>query len=106
MHAHNSHNYRPSCSDFFKSSAAEESGTRRSRGSGRRDDSVHSATRGARLPNSSEVTPNARVRAPPKKEPAKLPPLRMDISVANSVASTPCHRRNRRDKSHDRESAV
>ena len=36
------------------------------------------------------VTPKAAVRPDPSAEPAKEPPFRMDISVANSVASTPC----------------
>ena len=35
------------------------------------------------------VTPNAAVSPDPRAEPAKDPPLRMDIRVANSVASTP-----------------
>lgn len=36
------------------------------------------------------VTPNTAVSPDPRAEPAKEPPLRMDISVANNVASTPC----------------
>lgn len=35
------------------------------------------------------VTPKAAVRPDPSAEPAKDPPFRMDISVANRVASTP-----------------
>ncbi len=36
------------------------------------------------------VTPNAAVSPEPSAEPTKAPPFRMDMSVANSVASTPC----------------
>ncbi len=49
------------------------------------------AMRGASSVNFVAVTPKAAVSPEPSAEPAKDPPFRMDISVANSVASTPCH---------------
>ena len=50
------------------------------------------ATRGASRVKLLAVTPNTAVSPDPRAEPAKDPPLRMDIRVANSVASTPCNR--------------
>ncbi len=49
------------------------------------------ATRGASSVKFVAVTPKAAVSPDPKAEPAKDPPFRIDINVANKVASTPCH---------------
>lgn len=45
--------------------------------------------RGASRVKLVAVTPKAAVSPDPSAEPAKEPPFKMDISVANSVASTP-----------------
>jgi len=61
-----------------------------SKGNGNNEDSVHTVTSGARLVKSSDVTPNDFVSRAPNVDPAKAPPFSTLISVANSVASTPC----------------
>ena len=48
------------------------------------------AMRGANNVKLVAVTPKAAVSPDPRAEPAKEPPLRIDIKVANNVASTPC----------------
>lgn len=57
--------------------------------------------RGTRRVKSVAVTPNAAVRPEPSAEPTNAPPFRIDISVANSVASTPCHKAARGDFAAD-----
>ena len=51
---------------------------------------MRTTTSGARRRKSVAVTPKAAVRAEPSALPQKAPPLSTLISVANSVASTPC----------------
>ena len=46
--------------------------------------------RGANNVKSVAVTPKAAVSPDPRAEPVNEPPLRIDIKVANNVASTPC----------------
>ncbi len=58
-------------------------------------DCDHTRIRGTRCVKSVAVTPNAAVSPEPSAEPTKAPPFRIDISVANSVASTPCQKKAR-----------
>ena len=51
---------------------------------------MHKVTRGASESKFVAVTPNSPVRIEPSVLPAKEPAFRMLMSVAKSVASTPC----------------
>eukprot|EP00955_Chlamydomonas_euryale_P037128 350661-Chlamydomonas_euryale.AAC.4 len=70
-------------------SLSSSGGSRRSNASGSRPSSTHSVTSSSRLSKFSLVTPTAAVSAAPRPPPRIPPPLKSDMSVAKSVASTP-----------------
>ena len=76
-------------------------GTSRSKGSGANELSVHNVTRGANESKFVAVTPNSPVKIEPSVLPAKEPAFRMLMSVAKSVASTPCKAKVSRHRVQD-----
>lgn len=65
-------------------------GRRPSRGNGNKELRLQRIIRAAKLSNLSRVTPKTWVRPAPIRPPRTLPPLHIDIRVANRVASIPC----------------
>ncbi len=70
-------------------SSCASDGSRPKKGSGSSDDTLQITKRSAKLWKFPAVTPSSFVSPAPSSPPVMLPPLQMDIRVANSVASTP-----------------